>query len=223
MARDEFEVISLRDQSVDWNAMAAAGPDKIREYWETRKIALVRPFIKHGKEPTIYVLREIPNDLADDYVLGSEPDEKDARLYRRAFKASVLRVKNLLQADGVVLQEVEPARWPNGVLQDSECGRIASQLQRLEIGAVALQRGFFPPGIEPTFRLPPSLLGLLAHPTQRPVVQSQASPAKNSAPASSGNPESSTPATTVSELSGYGESGGLPMDATAPDPLAAAG
>lgn len=223
MADELFKVISLRDSAVDWPGMlAAGGPDAIREYWETRKFELVQPFIRPGEQPTIYLLREVPNDLADDYVLGAEPDDRDMRMYRRAFKAGLMRVRNLRTRDGVVLPEFEPARDRQGVMQDRECARFG-QLQRLEMGSVALQIGFFPPGTEPIFQLPQSFLLLLAHPTHRNAGPSSALRASSSDAASSLDREP-----TASMPIGQGPShtdspSGSPTDATAPVRSAAAG
>lgn len=221
MSVEHFKTVSLRDQAIDWNAMAV---DQINRFMETRDLALVTRFIKPAQRPTFYVLREIPNELADNYVLGreGEPDLNDPGVYRRAFKAGLVRVENLRVRDGVILPDFEPAKDTSGILRDAELGRFG-QAERLEVGTVAIQRGFFPPGTEPTFQLPRFLLQLLAHPTRPSAARNPASQAPSSEPASSGSAAPITSTTTEITQSASGSNTASPTPATAPAQSSAGG
>lgn len=221
MADNEFRTVSLRDPAIDWaEAEREQGIDIMQRYWETRDLDLIKPYFIAGVEPQYFVLREVPDDIADNWVLGNDADEGDARVYRRAFRAALVRVENYRTIDGTIMA-LQPSKDASGVVRERELRRWG-QPQRIEIGSVAIQRGFFPPGTEPTFRLPQRFLGLLFHPTHHSAVQKLLSRARSSAPASPA-PESTTRDTTESEQPSSDSRSASPTAATAAGQSAAGG
>jgi hypothetical protein len=143
----EFEVVSLIDPAIAWPKDEYA---TYRKYRETRDIEVVRPCFKPGVLPTIFVVRELPNSLRR-FIKGDFDDKS-----RAAFQHALVRVENFRDKDrGPIVRELD--KWDNGTVKDDELA-LFTDSQILEIGSVALQRGFFPSGTGATYQLPPTLL-----------------------------------------------------------------
>jgi hypothetical protein len=194
---DEFKTISVSDPAIDWVSIPQ---DTVGAYLRTREFALIEPYLKPGSTPTIFVLREIPDAQWEGYV---EVDNV-ALKYRRAFQCAVLRVEGLetpegfaLAADGLVKRKL----LNDEALSDEDCKRFAPS-ERLEIGAVAYQRSFFPKRIGADFQLPPMWLEQWERVVRHRAAQNRALPAHSN----SGAPQPTQDA---------GSNSDSPTDATA--------
>jgi hypothetical protein len=210
-----FKVLSIIDPAIDWER-GVVTRKAVEQYHVYRKPEIIEAVLKPGAMPTWFYLREIPEELWETFVeVGNDATHKALR-YRRAFQAAVVRVENLVGATGQILgRNFEPASvTSNGCLLDEECRRFAFS-ERLEIGAVAYQRSFFPPRIGGIFHLPPMLVEQWEQRLLQLVGLSSASLPPSSAQESSGSSAPKASRTTGNTTSSVGAHSGSRTAATA--------
>lgn len=217
MSTDErpFVVVSVLDPAIDTENMTR---EEMLAYARDRDIKRLK--FKPGKQPTRYYLREIRHSAWEPYVTATE--DESVR-YRRAFLAALLKVDNLMQRDGSILPEWQPAGLPRADwLPDAEAERFQPRV-REEIGMVAFTRSFLGWGIEPSYLVPDSLVRFWAARTFRPADATRSEQAPSSAEASRERADSTlTFAATASVASGFASSSETPTAATATGPATGA-
>jgi hypothetical protein len=173
----EFKTVSTLDPAIDHERMTRKA---MAEYVKTRdmKHLMFRP----GMEPTVYTLRQVPQDLW----LWVESGDEDAAKFARAFRASLRTVTNMLNEDGTTMGKAPwaPAMDADGTLSNESMGRF-DRFEINEIGGVAFVKSFFGKRTPPTYLLPPLLAGHLAGLAYLPADASPSLPAVNNSAASS--------------------------------------
>lgn len=176
---DKFEVVSVLDPAIDHARMLDT---KFVEYMHTRDISIVRPYFKEDVKPTIFHMREIPQDLWESYIeYGTIEEEK----WRRAFLAGLVSIDNLHQRDGILLDKYTPAKRPEKDVAVDEVLQRVSPAERLEIGRVVYTHSFLHPRIKRHFLLPLTCHEQLASFRFLRADANQSSPASSSDAASS--------------------------------------
>ena len=156
-----FETITSWDTAVD------LAKTNLADFISTREMQHVA--YRDGHQPTVYVLRDIPNGMAVKHLMTEQGDDLQRM---RAFQMSVVRIKNAKLNDGRTVSE-----WRPRAVAESEGGLMASlpvlisqqevdELFNLgdvlDIGEVARARCFLPREIDGGFLLPPTSRQALA-------------------------------------------------------------
>lgn len=134
-----YETCSVLDPAID------VGRSRFDKFLLTRDMEHL--VFTDGKAPTVYELRRPPERVVRTYVRMGDIDSLD--LCVRAFKASLVRVKNFTDTSGVHYDAFEPmwARSPSGlfdVMSEEECDMFPTEMV-MDIGGVAYQRCFLDP------------------------------------------------------------------------------
>lgn len=181
-----FDVISIFDRAIDWGAMDVS-VRKAYAHSETAKrdISLVMPYVIAGQQPTIYTLREVPEELWESFVLlEAEP----ARRARLALRASLMGARNLRTRDGANLVDGREFARTKGDVIEQKSMIAVPRLHREDLAEVAYQRSFFQDTIEYGFQVPLLLLEIWDEQARRLAAVRQNLQAQSSGEASSGAP-----------------------------------
>lgn len=168
-----FETIHVKDPAIDWRRV----PQDVYDHWiETRKTALLAPYVVPGKQPIIFVLREISQVVMDHWVdMGSAT----ATTYTRAFQAALVLVRNMPTKEGLRPEWEPPKQTDPGAFQGivrDECLGDFTRAMRRDVGALAYQRSDFLPGTPATFVMPPMFRDSLGPPPVPSAEPSSQSP-----------------------------------------------
>lgn len=162
-------VVSLSDPALDAVSM---GWDSFRKYALDRDPALIKEL--PGKRMARFYLRRAPVSLFQRYVMEAASESDRAR---RAFAVACVKAENFLSmvdAEPHTMEPMERVVTPSGETtrwSETQLEHIAP-LYLEEIGGVAYAMGFCPPGSEPSYLVPQSVLHACAKRIDLLVVES---------------------------------------------------
>lgn len=183
---EPLTVVSLEDPALDYLAM---GPQKIREYAETRdESSLV---FRPGMTPTRYRLRPLSRAALTRYV--NRGTAEDDERYQRALACSLEEVT--LPVDAAT-GEQRPVPWkpaPGDVLESEQlgCSIISDAAIEAvvhpygaiaELGKVAYERAYLHPKAPAAFSAQPGSLRRIAAALQRAATTTQSPPSSDPTP-----------------------------------------
>ena len=156
-----FETITIWDKALD------LAETNLADFISTRDMKHV--VYREGHQPTVYVLRDIPNGMAVKHLMTEQGDDLQRM---RAFQMSVVRIKNAKLNDGRTVAEWRPravAECEGGLMANlpvliaqQELDELFNLGDVLDIGEVARARCFLPREISAGFLLPPTSRQALA-------------------------------------------------------------